>query len=629
MNDHVFPFTAIVGQERVKTALILSVINPRVGGVLISGGNGTAKSTLVRGLADIVDDMKIVNLPLNITEDRLVGGLDFEGTINHGRKCHEPGLLQRAHGNILYIDEVNLLNPHIADLVLDVAASGINIVEREGVTLCHRSRFILIATMNPEEGHLRPQLLDRFGLSVTAYPEAEEAKRAEIIRRRLEFERDPVAFRQKWLKESRSTAQKILRARETLREVNTSGEILALAAATARGARCAGHRAEITIIETAKALAAFKGRGEVTTEEIEEAAGYVLPHRAREPLSGRRKQEVENGSDGPPENAREGNVVHLGYQDNLPQKEPEQDIPPFFPAGTQHGKAGQEKVEAPALGLSLRIEGGYPRKARRFTSSGRQEKSRANVPQGRYVSFRIPRGKVNDLALDATLRAAALFQKMRRRTDGLTIVIEPQDIREKVREQHTSTFVLFVVDASGSMGARRRMGAVKGTVISMLRDMYLRRNQVGVIAFRRDSAIKLLEATRSVELAERCLKDLPTGGRTPLAAGLRMAYVEMKLARTRDPDILPYLVLVSDGRANVPLFSRDSLADALEIASRIRAEGIRSLVLDTEEGAVRLGIAKTIAEVLDARYVRLDEISPRKVLVNVESLMTSTKQSRK
>ena len=622
MGHCCFPFVAVIGQDKVKRALILNAVNPRIGGVLISGEKGTAKSTLVRGLADVTDGMEVVDLPLNITEDRLIGTIDIEAAIARGRKYFEPGLLQKADGNILYIDEVNLLSEHIANCLLETAASGVNIVEREGISHRHAARFILVGTMNPEEGLMRPQLLDRFGLYTEVHGETDGRNRAEIIRRRLEYERSPDAYRRRWHEESRALAERIRQAKDLLPQVQASGAALSLAAAVSRQAGCAGHRAEIIIIETARAIAAFDTRREITEEDIREAAGYALRHRMREPVPAREnnvEQEPEQPADmrdeevSPHPESPESTTQNLNYHNTG-----EINTPHDYP---DSGQIERERLEEPSGVFDIRIADVQFNDIHRPRGSGKRARVKSGSRQGRYIRYRFPGGKTSDLAFDATLRAAAPFQNVRREP-GLALVIRPPDIREKVKEKHTGCVVLFVVDASGSMGARRRMGAVKGAVLSLLGDIYRKRDRVGLIAFRKDGARTLLGITRSIELAHKCLKELPTGGRTPLAAGLVKAYELFKITKVKEPDMLPYLVLVSDGKANVSLNGGNAVEDAVRVAERIRHEGINCMVLDTEDGYIRLGIAGKIAEVLNAGYVKMDDISARKITSNVRQLIT-------
>lgn len=303
-----YPFSALVGQEEMQLALLLNAVHPGIGGVLIRGEKGTAKSTAARALAtllpqqgadelqitldsqDGVDMMKLpradqrrpfVELPIGATDDRVTGTLDIEAALQSGQRKFESGLLAQADGGILYVDEVNLLGDHIVDLLLDVAASGVNTVEREGISVSHPSRFILIGTMNPEEGELRPQLLDRFGLTVDVRGPADGKVRAEVVRRRIRFEANPTAFAQHYQSDDETLTYKIEKAQARLRSITVAETMLDLITHICAGCGVDGLRADITMYKTASALAAWEARAEVTVEDVRRAAQFVLPHRRR------------------------------------------------------------------------------------------------------------------------------------------------------------------------------------------------------------------------------------------------------------------------------------------------------------------------------------------------------------
>lgn len=638
-HNWVFPFAAVEGQETVKKALIWNVVNPLIGGVLISGEKGTAKSTLVRGLAVLLPGMKVVELPLNVTEDRLVGTLDLERAIKEGKKFFEPGILQKADGNILYVDEVNLLSENIVNCLLEVSASGVNRVEREGISYSHPSRFVLVGTMNPEEGMLRPHFLDRFGLYVEVKGLEDPVLRTEVIKRRLEYERDPAGYVKKWQEKSEEIRASIARARDRLKQVQVTEHVMKLAGEMAEKENCAGHRAEITIVETSKAIAALCGRNYITIEDIKEAARYALPHRVRE----RNQtcicpQEQEPPVDEPGEQDRAADPPgrDRSRDESAPQEYRNRDKGPESSGEstggddeTDGGKNGrqqsaasgnEEHVEEPGEIFAvapLKIKAPDKRKRK---GSGKRSQTVTDTGQGKYVKYCFPRGKLRDIAFDATIRAAAPFQRQRGK-DGVALAIRNSDFREKIRERRTGSTILFVVDASGSMGANQRMKAVKGAVLSLLTDVYQKRDRVGMLSFRKYDAELLLGVTRSVDLAQKKLKDLPTGGRTPLAAGLYKGYELIKAAMLKDPQTIPFIIVVSDGRANVALNGGDPVDDALYMARKIAAEGIKSLVIDTEKGYPRMGLARKIAEAMQADYRELDELEASQIAYSVKNLV--------
>lgn len=622
----VFPFAAVVGQADIKLALLLNIINRRVGGVLIAGEKGAAKSTLVRGLVKLLDRIEVVELPLNATEDKVVGSIDIEYALGKGVKRFEPGILSKAHGNILYIDEVNLLSESLVSVILDAAASGFSVIEREGISHKHPAQFILIGTMNPEEGSLSPQFLDRFGLYVSVGGEKDVAARVEVMRRRLAYELDMETFFASYEQESLLLREKIAAAKTILPAMEVSDAMLQLAAAIAHEANCAGHRADIILVETAKALAAWEQRTAVFPKDLEDAARFVLPHRLREnpPTSERQEEQPDEPSRDQPSEQQQTDAADtdsaMPEQSGQSETKPESSEENHDQTDGQSGE-GQEQVEEPDAVFAVR-DIVLPLRDRRVRKgSGRRCTTRTGASQGRYVKVRLPKGKVTDLAFDATLRAAAPFQRIREKK-GAALVIHNEDFRVKVREKRVGNTFLFVVDASGSMAAKQRMRAVKGAILSLLTDAYQKRDKVGMIAFRKNTAELLLGITRSVDLAQKRLRDLPTGGKTPLAAALLKGMEILHAARLRDPDMVPVLVLVSDGKANVKLSGSDAVQEALDIACKISKTDIQTLVIDTENDFIRLGLAKDIAQAMHARYLLLEELGARQIAQAVRNSIT-------
>ena len=651
-----YPFTAIVGQEKMKKTLILNAINPKIGGVLIRGEKGTAKSTAVRALAGLlpeievvegcvfgcnpnnknemcedclkklsygelitaVQKMRVVDLPVSTTEDRAVGTLDIEHAIKKGEKRFEPGVLAAAHRGILYVDEVNLLDDHIVDVLLDSAAMGVNTVEREGVSYSHPASFILVGTMNPEEGELRPQLLDRFGLCVDIEGIHEAPARVDVIKRRQGYENDPERFASEWQESEIELCDRIVNAKDLHPQVQISDDMLELIAQICIDMHVDGHRADITMMKTATTIAAYHDRTAVAEEDVKEAAELVLSHRMRrkpfeeqtdyqdkldESLNKQKEkqQEKEQEQEKQPEHSE-----HSGHKE-----QPEQ------PGQTeQNSEDDEDKQEVPDASSETTFEMGETYQVKHLSpghdrmnrnGSGRRTKTRTDSRSGRYVKSTIPHEKTSDIAFDATFRAAAPHQ-LNRKKDGMAIAIRRPDIREKVREKKIGNTILFVVDASGSMGAQQRMSAAKGAILSLLIDAYQKRDRVGLIAFKGDSAELILPPTSSVELARKYLQNMPTGGKTPLPHGLMKGYEVIQSELRRDPDAYPFFILISDGRANVCLHGESALEETLEIASHIKAEGIHSTVIDTEAGAIRFGFARQISDALGARHLKLEDL---------------------
>ncbi|KAJ52350.1 magnesium chelatase subunit D [Clostridium tetanomorphum] len=633
----IYPFAAVIGQEKVKKALMLNVINPSIGGVLISGEKGTAKSTLVRGLAQLMKDMQVIDLPLNVTEDRLIGTIDIEKAITKGERSFEPGILKKAHGNILYVDEVNLLSEHIVNCLLEVSASGVNHIEREGISFQHESRFVLVGTMNPEEGNLRSQFLDRFGLYLGVKGSSDIVERKEIIKRRLKYEENPVEYINAWKNESDNISNKILRAKDCITKVEVSESVMKLAAQISKEANCCGHRAELVIVETAKAIAAFENRKNITISDIKEAAELALPHRMRElppqmddPQQNEDEEQDEN-EDESEENNMEDNMEDNPEPNNNPMKNDDESSEQTDdkPNDGKEDDSEEENLDnnlddkkedendkndvnndvIDDIGRifttkSLNIQ---PMDRKKRKGNGKRSRTKTDLIQGRYIRYSFPREKARDIAFDATLRAAAPYQKLREK-NGLAVAIDKSDFREKVREKRTGSTILFIVDASGSMGAKKRMTAVKGAVVSLLTDAYQKRDKVGMIAFRKKEAEVLLGITRSVDLAQKSLKTLPTGGKTPLAAGLSKGYEILKGAKKKEPDMVSVIVLVSDGRANSSLNGGDAFQEAINMGKIIAEEGIQTIVIDTEQDFIKLGLAKEIAQTMNAQYYKIEEL---------------------
>jgi magnesium chelatase subunit D len=656
-----YPFSAIVGQPEMKRALILNAINPQIGGLLLRGEKGTAKSLAVRALAGLLPQIDavagcrfacepgnrgalcdecvarvaggapleseprrvpVVELPLGATEDRVVGTIDIERAIKEGVKKFEAGILARANRGILYIDEVNLLDDHLVDVLLDAAAMGVNYVEREGISFRHPARFILIGTMNPEEGELRPQLLDRFGLSVEIKGIKEASSRADVVKRRIAYENDPSAFIEAWEPPQAELRSILARAKVLLPEVKLADNILELITRLCLDFNVDGHRADIVMYKTACTLTAFHGRREVLAEDVREAAELALAHRRRrkpfeEPglnqnqlkqtmRDWQRDQKKQPGAKNPQTSREVAAPQHHSETDDDDSEGP-------HPAP---GKLRKEEIFASPESYSVKPIT-LPRQDNRpRAQSGRRLKSRTKASSGRYVASVLPRGKVRDLAFDATLRAAAPHQRRRRleTASAAAILVEKPDLRQKVREKKVGSLVIFVIDASGSMAARRRMKAAKGAVLSLLTDAYQRRDRAAMIVFRGEKAALVLPPTDSLEMAEKYLAQMATGGQTPLAHGLKLALGLIGKQRRRDGGLLPLLVLVSDGRGNVALNGGDPLDDVRALARRLRQRGIRAVGIDTETGSLRLGLMARLCDDMGAAYYQLEDIRDNTLL---------------
>ena len=645
-TNSLYPFAAVVGQEQAKKALLIALVNPKAGGLLIGGRKGTAKSVLARSTKELIEPKQFIDLPLNVTEDMLFGSIDIEYAVSKGQKRFAPGILARANENVLYIDEVNLLRQELLLAVLDANAAGMNQVERDGISFTHPVHLTVLATMNPEEGVLPQHILDRFGMYVDVASEMELEQRVKIMRQALAYGSDVASFREEYATVTQELRAKIARALELLPQIQLSDAMLILAAQMVSQALCAGHRAEIYLLEAAKALAALAGRAYVLPKDVEEAAQFVLPHRMRKPPEPQEPEASEQDSSEQDEDESENNDDEA--QDNTEDNSRDDNNlpPPPLNNDEDDGAADDEQDEneqeqkdeqepqhnndqlAPEEQIAdidksfrlpkMLLDLGKDRNIRR--GSGKRSSTRTDLKQGRYVRAELPKAKVEDLAFDATIRAAAPFQKMRE-DNGCALNIKQEDLRQKVREKRIGNTFLFAVDASGSMGARERMRAVKGAIFYMLQEAYQKRDRVGMIAFRRQKAELLLPITRSVDLAQKCLAELPTGGKTPLADGLAVALQTLSMLNKHDSELEPILVLVTDGRANATeADGGDPVASALKMAERIGKAKITSVVIDTESDFIKLGLAKRVAAAMGANYYTLQRLSKDSIIRIVRNL---------
>ena len=651
-----YPLSAIVGQEALIEALLINAVSPEVGGVLVRGERGTAKSTAVRALAPLLPPVQaavgeafafapgelapggpvpldapaaaraapLVELPLGTTLDRLVGALDL-GRALGGERAFEAGLLARAHQGILYVDEVNLLPDHLVDALLDAAASGVSRVERDAVSAAHAARFLLVGTMNVEEGELRPQLTDRFGLGVEVRGPSDPAQRAEIVRRRLAFARDPVAFRAGWTARERELAGLIAAARARVVTVRLPERELMRITGACSKLGVDGVRGDIVCAWAARALAALDGVDEVTEDHVRRAAPLALTHRRRrDPLDGRAPDDEEldralDGSAAPPED--DGPADGGGGGRDEPDGSGDADRGPggglAARAGTARG-GPNSTGETPSPDVPARERRDPPVAARlpldalalRGSGTGPAgRRARGRGAGGGAIDSRPASADSRDIALVATLRARLLGAggfgigpvnpapaELEMESTRLPI---PHVLREYVRAGREGTFICLVVDASGSMGARRRLARVKGALMAVLREAYARRDRVAVIVFANSTAEVLVAPGAPLERAAEALRVLPTGGRTPIAAGLAAAERLIRRESGREASRRSIAVILTDGRAE------DRRGEVPRAAARLGRAATAVHVIDTEDGPVRLGLAAAIAAAAGGHVHRL------------------------
>lgn len=619
-----FPFSAIVGMDDGKRALECALANPHIHAVLIRGGSGTAKTVLARSLSEIAS-RKVINCPLNITDEQLFGGLDVERTLKSGRPEMQPGILKRADGNILYIDDINLMERSMLSGLLDCVLGGNVRVERGPISASYPCDTVLIATMNPSDTDLSDHILDRFDLCAYVAP-MEEKERRIVLSRNTEFSNDPEGFCSRFADAQKTESERIERASRILPLVTVSDELLSVISELCVKVGADGIRGDLAMLNCSMALAALNGRDEVMKKDIEEAAVLCLPHRRNfvqpppdspEPPQEEppEEQEPDQPQEEPPEQQEENDEKE---DDDQEDNEPPPEEPPELPnLEEMMFEIGREFRVIDYLGKNERLP------SRTKTRKGRRAMAKSADGTGRYARSRIPDGKTQDIAFDATLRAAAPYQRVRHSED-LSIVIEPQDLREKIRERRSGCTLLFLVDASGSLGVRKRMSTVKGAILSMLRDSYVKRDRIGLMAFRRDSADMILPPTKSVEYSYKRLEELPTGGKTPLGEALvRVNEYMTSYARCHIGERC-FIILVTDGRANVPLQpGTDANKEVQKLAEDLQIPHVGWIVVDAGVGFPHFDNAQKLAQTLGARYFKLEDLDADRFAEGVKTAIDS------
>lgn len=622
-----FPFSAVYGMDDAKRAIECAIVNPRIRTVLIRGGPGSAKTVLARAAGGLFG-RRLVNVPLNVTEEQLFGGMDIDATIREGHPVVQRGLLSRADGGLLYVDDINLLDQRVLASLLDCVLTGRVVLEREGVSAEYPCETVLIATMNPSDSDISSHLLDRFDLcAYSDFPDDGDG-RTEVLRRNVDFLSDTEGFITRFSKEEDAVRETVERARVLLPLVMMSDELMGVAVELTGKVLADGFRGDLAMVNTSVAIAALNGRDEVMRKDVEEAAMICLAHRRNyvpeppqqpDPPEDQQEQEEDDGQqdedqqmDQPPEPPQQDREEGDDRTEEQPPEPPDmQDIQQML--DEMMFEIGEQFRVIDYLDDGRRV-------IRRTSSrKGRRAMVESSDCTGRYARSRPSDEKVHDIAFDATIRAAAPYQRDRDH-GGMSISILPQDIREKVRERRSGCTIMFLVDASGSLGVRKRMAAVKGAVLSMLRDSYVKRDRIGMMAFRRDSAELILPPTKSVEYSYRKLEELPTGGKTPLGEALVTVNEFMTSYSRSHPGESCYIVLITDGRANVPLKQgADANEEVRKLASDMAIPQVKWIVIDASAGYIRFDNAEKLAMELEGTYYRLEDLNADRLAESVRA----------
>jgi magnesium chelatase subunit D len=640
-----FPLSAMVGQQKMRLALILNAINPSIGGILICGRRGTGKSTAVRALTSLLPPITgvadcpyfcdptapqwmcsdcqtryehqetysiaqrpvhLVTLPLNASEDRVAGSFDLATALARGVNHFSPGLLAAANRGFLYVDEINLLNDHIVDLLLDAAALGVNRIERDNISLAHPARFVLMGTMNPEEGVLRPQLLDRIGLYVVAEDLRDPGNRALVVERRLAYDASPTGFIAQWADAEQALHERIKHAQQLLPSVGVSAYLRQVVALLVdRQLHAEGHRGDLVVLRAARALAAWEGRTDVQYSDIEQAVELALPHRARAgtPLRQQLTQTLDRLPEGTTDVDIPQEIATIDDDIDVDKRNDERE----GAAGlTRRLRGEQDVMQVQALISVERDRLTRQESGRRFLSlsarrSGRFTRSRQSKP-------------VTDIAFAATIRAAAPYQRVRGRNNGGKLKLHPEDLRQKIRERKTRSLLVFVIDGSDSVMARQLMPKTKRILLALLQNAYEKRDRVAMLVFRFAQGRVVLPPTRNFARARRSVEELYIGGCTPLATGLLEGLRLAETERLRDPTTKPILIVLTDGLANIDLSGNmrhdTPRHDALTVAREIAERQIPAIIIDTnpyptvtnEAGEKVPSPSRELAQALTADY---------------------------
>lgn len=619
------PFSAVYGMDLPKDAILCSVVNSNIKTVLLRGIPGSAKTVLARAVGSLTGK-RIINIPVGIGEEQLFGGLDIETTIRTGKPSVKKGLLSESDNCIVYVDNVNLIDSRILVSLLDAVNSGHVTLEREGISSEYEFNTTLIGTMDPEYSDLSSHILDRFDLcAYSDFPEESDGRK-EILRVNMKFCENSESVIQEYSEKEQKLKEKINTAVEILPLVTISDELIQIISEIVMNIHAEGIRGDLSTANAAISLAALDGRDEVTRQDVEKATKISLIHRrdySVPPQQNPPKDNEPQENKPPEENNRDNDNRDDNHaEDNPPDQKQDDNDDDYSPPDIEDIEKELEDLIF-EIGAEFRVVdylNDNRRSIRKTTSKkGRRHMVESADSAGRYVKSRQPDGRITDIAFDATIRAAAPYQKTREKSE-LSINIHTQDIHEKVRERRAGCTIMFVVDASGSLGVRKRMTAVKGAILSMLKDSYVKRDKIGLMVFRRDSAELILPPTKSVEYSYRKLEELPTGGKTPLGEALVTVSEFMTSYSRAHQGELCYIALITDGRANVPM-NKDSDAnrEVMTLAEKIHIPQVKWIVIDAASGFMKFDYSEKLAEKLEGTYFRLEDLNADRISQTIQS----------
>ena len=602
------PFSAITGMDDVKRALKCIVTDDKLKGLLIKGPGGTAKTLLVRSFVDILPDKEIVNVPQNVTYEQLFGGMDMECAITHGRTVMKNGLMKNADGNILYLDNINLFDQRILNSIMDSVMSGRVVIERDGISSEYDCRTTIIATMDPAERILSDHILDRFDICVQTYSSKNKEDTVRIITSNLDFDSDPDGITERYAEENRMIASSVMTARSIIERISVKRSDVDKISRICLELDILGSRGDISTVRTARALAAIDLRENITDDDIKDAAVFCLLHRRTVHKEGRSFDHPES------ENIDVPDIPEESVQQPILQPEHEERGPVTGIADKtgKWTKFGDQKVVSEITGAVKnrleemdRIE--YIR-LHEIAGANRRRDTETKRHSGRSKSSRIPEGRPVDPAFDATVKAAAPFQRVRDKK-GLSIAIESRDIRDKVRMKRNSCSFLFAVDVSGSLVKGGRMDAIKNGVKAMLMEGYVQRDKIALMTFTYDGIAVSVPFTRSLENIYDVLDDTPTGGCTPLGAALLKIEEYLINYVRKNPEEQCYVILITDGEANEPVIKGNIPEIELKrITETMNVPNTEWIVVDSGLFANGANDASKLARMLGGRYIMLEDL---------------------